>query len=569
MAAVVLTWPADVRPQDESAKARPGTVSDDLKLVPADTSAFVTIRVADLMKSDVVKKLLSREGKEPRLNLAVVEKTIGMPVADVERLTVLVPVGRQELAVIVRTSRDYDPQRVLGPKVKRRVVGNHTVYDRPGTGGTVYLAGKRVLVVGSPRRVSEVLNARPKKAGPLNEALKQAAGKHHFIVGIQPGLYFMEESGANPFDDAPPPRPKEKGDKDGEEIAVRLPQPKRPPSLEEMLDKAPPALLPYRPLLQARSIAATADVSAGIDLKVELHYADEDTAQDGVAAARTALYVGRQLLSRLPQTFALTPEAARTIGDLFNRTQQTLKTARIDREKTTVRASLRLKVGDDLLASMATILQQQAAQQQVLNNLRHLGLASINFIDSNHGVLFGPAIYSKDAKPLLSWRVTLLPYLGEDVLYKQFKLDEPWDSPHNKKLLEKMPAVYAPVMGKSSKPYTTYLRVFTGLHTPFDPQKARRGPSGLGGARFPASFPDGTSNTILIVEAAEAVLWTKPDELVYDPKKPLPKLGGQFPGHFAVVMADTSVRLVRNMVSKETLQNAINPADGNPLGPDW
>ena len=46
-------------------------------------------------------------------------------------------------------------------------------------------------------------------------------------------------------------------------------------------------------------------------------------------------------------------------------------------------------------------------------------------------------------KPLLSWRVHILPFLEEGELYKQFRLDEPWDSEHNRKLIEKMPDAYA------------------------------------------------------------------------------------------------------------------------------
>jgi hypothetical protein len=38
----------------------------------------------------------------------------------------------------------------------------------------------------------------------------------------------------------------------------------------------------------------------------------------------------------------------------------------------------------------------------------------------------------------LSWRVKLLPYLEQDHLYRQFKLNEPWDSPHNQALLKEM-----------------------------------------------------------------------------------------------------------------------------------
>src|ERR1700694_3210717 len=62
---------------------------------------------------------------------------------------------------------------------------------------------------------------------------------------------------------------------------------------------------------------------------------------------------------------------------------------------------------------------------------------------------FPPAVvYGKDGKPLLSWRVLILPHMNQDELYKQFKLDEPWDSANNLPLLAKMPPDYAPPPGK-------------------------------------------------------------------------------------------------------------------------
>jgi hypothetical protein len=86
---------------------------------------------------------------------------------------------------------------------------------------------------------------------------------------------------------------------------------------------------------------------------------------------------------------------------------------------------------------------------------------------------------------------------------------------------------------------------------------------------IPRSFPDGTSNTILIIEAADPVPWTKPDELVYDPGKPVPKIGGHFSGGTVVAMADASTRVLSPTLSDSTLRAAIT-ADGNDLlGSDW
>src|SRR5262249_50595397 len=61
----------------------------------------------------------------------------------------------------------------------------------------------------------------------------------------------------------------------------------------------------------------------------------------------------------------------------------------------------------------------------VANNLKQIGVAFHNYL-SNHGAFPASAIYGKDGKPLLSWRVALLPYLEQEALYREFKLDEPW-----------------------------------------------------------------------------------------------------------------------------------------------
>src|SRR5262249_39345951 len=72
------------------------------------------------------------------------------------------------------------------------------------------------------------------------------------------------------------------------------------------------------------------------------------------------------------------------------------------------------------------------------------------------------------AKPLLSWRVGILPLLGEAELYEQFKLDEPWDSMHNKRLLPKIPRAYAAPGVEIKEPYATYYQVFVGPHAAFE-----------------------------------------------------------------------------------------------------
>ena len=86
-----------------------------------------------------------------------------------------------------------------------------------------------------------------------------------------------------------------------------------------------------------------------------------------------------------------------------------------------------------------------------------------------------------------------------------------------------------------------------------------------------ATVTDGTSNTILAVESTNAPLpWTKPGGIPFDRKKALPDFGKAFGKKPFAVMMDGSVRkLDLTKIKPETLKNAIDPADGNPLGKDW
>jgi hypothetical protein len=190
------------------------------------------------------------------------------------------------------------------------------------------------------------------------------------------------------------------------------------------------------------------------------------------------------------------------------------------------------------------------------NDLKQILLALVNFHDTQ-GAL--PAGYAdKTGKPGLSWRVAILPYIEQDALYKQFKLDEPWDSEHNKAFITKMPAQFAPPRTNTNG-YTFY-RGFTGPGTWLPPQQQSARPGPLFGVKL-SQITDGTSNTILVVEAYDPVIWTKPDELVFDPNN-LPKLGGVFVSGMHVGLADGSLKFLRKGVSPKTLASAIQINDG-------
>lgn len=230
---------------------------------------------------------------------------------------------------------------------------------------------------------------------------------------------------------------------------------------------------------------------------------------------------------------------------------------------------LTLSVGEDdeavvkLIAK--TVEKTRAASGRVtsMNNLKQLALAMHNYADAYRGQMVSHAIYSKDNKtPLLSWRVAILPFIDQVELYKKFKLDEPWDSPNNKALIPFMPKVYLdPLAPPSKAPGLTHYQLFVGPKAAWE--RSANGPG------LPRSFPDGTSNTILIAEAADPVIWTKPDDIDFDPDKPLPKLGVDPKLGFLAAMADGSVRVIGPKVSEKTRKAAITAAGNETLGPDW
>ena len=212
----------------------------------------------------------------------------------------------------------------------------------------------------------------------------------------------------------------------------------------------------------------------------------------------------------------------------------------------------------ELAAKEAERIKTANLKTQDQNNLKQMALAMHTYHDT-YKQLPLPALYSKDGKPLLSWRVAILPFIEQNNLYNEFKLNEPWDSPHNQKLLAKMPGIYAPVNGKTKQPHATYYQVFVGPGTPFEGDKKLR----------LNNITDGTSNTVMIVEAAEAVPWTKPADLPFDAKKKeLPKLGGQFPDGFFMALCDGSTLWVHRRYDARILRAMITRSGGEVVDVD-
>lgn len=516
-------------------KAAATSLPPDLERVPGDAVAFVSLRLGELWNGDAARGLRGQLAKEAPAALDGWRQAAGLPPGDVERCTAVAPYlelgpGPYPL-LFVATARPYDRAAVLanvGRDCKEERRGGKVLYVS-GAGHAVHFLGDRAYVAGPAGAVRDLLE-RPaaEKEGRLAAALRLAAGRHVLVAGLNPG-----------------------------------------PIVREFGDKLPPQAAAFRPLLKTELVTLTVDAGAGLDGELVLTFAGEEDAREAQPVVRTGLTLARVGLAAWTKQLRKETEGAgaeaEKFMDLVRRAGADLGDFKVRRRGTRVEVTARVRVGPAdaaVLLDEAAVRTRQAAERvESQKNLQRLALAMHSYA-SAHGNRFpAQAVYGAGGKPLLSWRVLLLPYLDQDALYKEFHLDEPSDGPHNQKLLGRMPKVFA-MPGAPPGATETYYQAFVGKSAFFEGKK---------GLTIPASFPDGTSNTLMLAEASRPLPWTKPEDLPFDPDptKPLPKLGGHFREGFNVALVDGSTRFLRRTISDQTLRAAITRDGGEVLGEDF
>ena len=166
-------------------------------------------------------------------------------------------------------------------------------------------------------------------------------------------------------------------------------------------------------------------------------------------------------------------------------------------------------------------------------------------------------IVSADGKPLMSWRVELLPVMTYGAIYEQLRHDEPWDSPHNAALLKQVdPRLFA------SNPDTpdgyADIQAVIGPGFGFSPTDHDQ-PNGIA----VTDFAYGAHNTIMIVEVSpeKAVPWAKPDDYIWNPEKPTQGLGPKDKPYFLAAFGYFEVRAISKQESADTLKAAFDRAN--------
>jgi prepilin-type processing-associated H-X9-DG protein len=229
---------------------------------------------------------------------------------------------------------------------------------------------------------------------------------------------------------------------------------------------------------------------------------------------------------------------------------------------------LELKTETSMMASYQTIgvmtglllpavqaARDAARRMSSSNNMKQIMLAIYNF-ESAYRKFPERVTRDKAGAPLLSWRVAILPYIEQNNLYQQFHLDEPWDSPHNITLLERMPQTYANPQVEVAPGYTVYLAP-VGKNAGWLDKNMRL-----------SAITDGTSNTIALTEVAPhlAVPWTAPDDLDIDEN---PGTSWMSDRGANVGMFDGSVRWLPAQLAEDVLRAlmTINGGEVIPMLP--
>jgi beta-lactamase regulating signal transducer with metallopeptidase domain len=522
-------------PQPQGPQEGTATMTIDRGFIPADAGMIAVLRPAELMGSPDLRRLIESFVADRHF-----QDELGITPAEIEQVTLIWLQGDphrdgRPSGVVLRAANPRDwkavATRLAGEGARESRFGEFS-YMRSTRGGDVSCVATpddRTLLMAEESSMLRLLAARP---GAADRASWIDVWK-----GVKKGQVAVAL--------------------DTSWLAVKL-QPvlgARPAGVNAPGDAVAPLLS------QAHSYAI------GIDL---LH----DLRVDGLAACNTepgagqvadtlkALIVfGRNSFAALLGERQASRSQPVALGMMADVAQPLLEKAQVTTEGRNVRvsATIPFQPGQAVAALAPAVQAQRAATKRVqsVNNLKQIGLAMHNYADTHGGRFPAATMIGPDGKTPHSWRVAILPYIEQQELYSQYRFDEPWDGPNNRKLLDKMPALYAHPDAKGGSMATYFMP--TGPHTISSDNQ---------GTAL-VQIADGTSNTIAVVEARRDIPWTKPDDIpvAVGPGaegQPVPKLGGFSPEGFNALFGDGSVRFISEKVNPDVLK-ALLSRDGGEV----
>ena len=517
LVAVTILTPEFAVAQETGARGKAREVA--LQMIPDDSAVALICFPANAMRAPATQMLPVEVASAAGL------KYLGIDPADVD---ILVAAGRfperamPTGALVIRTTKPIDTDAIPMELTGRRRVDelNGKTYWKTDKGMNWLFLNDKTVVIG----LQSMIKAMASRKGTLDTPLKK-----HLAAGNPQSV----------------------------NLVVAL-APFRP-MLNQQLEQAP--LFPDG-LEQLKSIPEDTEAielrinaSQSLSGQLAIHGKDASAAQRIENTIDSALNAGRKMM--LEKLDDIAPDdpvmqaSAKYAKRMSDSTMNMLRPERTGNKLTlgaTAGQESQVVVISTLIALLLPAVQaarEAARRAQSVNHSRNIMLGLLKY-ETVHGEFPAHAMYV-DGKPALSWRVAILPLLDQKELYDKFHLDEPWNSPHNKKLIPLMPTVFQHPSSSAKEGYTHYKGLkgekcfFTGDNRT---RKLRR---------FTA-----ISGKIAFLAADEASIWTKPEDLIYDSRNPLRGLGSLYSSRklFAVTYCDGAIRMIGKDIDPDEFRAA-------------
>ncbi len=518
-----------------------GGAAEDMAFVHDGVAGFTSFRAADIWKSTVVQDQLRTMDKDAKKDMddkvKEMETKIGLKIDDLERMTFIIRTiditkAKPDFGAVIKTSKPMDRKKIIEVVAKEK---NDKEKEVKHEGGTIYVfgqdgKGKDSMALFFPSDQILLMCEKEQTVKDFLRDSKKANKNPALVRGIQ-----MASSGKHQF-----------------VAAFEL--------KKDLMDKIPAEMVKQAPNLKSMNgLIFAGTLTKDLALEMILTFPSADNAgkakkdvDDGLVMIKGFMKMGGDKA----------PAAAGKFLDSLTVEQRSAEVAvkgKLDLDLKGFGPMLPFGGGGGMAGGGGGPKRIQS-----VNNMKQIMLAMHSFHDANKSLPNHAILNPKTGQPLLSWRVSLLPYLDEAPLYNQIKRDEPWDSNHNKQFWAKMPRVYQmPGIGIKD---STYYQIFQGNESAF-PKSMLKGATDRSGITL-VGVTDGTSNTIGIIEAGFPVNWMQPQDISFQKGQGdfmLKQVGNHWGDNtFNAGMLDGTVRSFRRTMPPMAMQGLIT-RNGNEV----
>ncbi len=521
-----------------------------VRYVPKHALLAVGIRPAQLLSAESLQQLKPGVQEAGLLN-----PLHGVPIENVERLLISLSIidptiGRFQTAFILQTKEPIDQESVIKTVIpQNRVILYGGQRYRKDTDSqfraiSAWFPDENTFIVTEGDQAMEaVIDSAAMKVAPAWQAAVKPDASVIAYENVSRAQELIEM---------------------GMNVVRQFARNRRPLGLNRRPD---PSLIVFEPILgmfaplwqDVDTMVWNVSIGEAMQLEAVANVEENGSIEKVEETLRAVRVLKRNAFAYLIETDQPSEEPAfQAYSSFLQMADDMLKTVEIAREDRSIRVTTSWSANKmertiaKLVPTMIEIgIQQRRVQSK--NNMKQLGIAMHNYHDT-HGQFPPPVIMGPDGKTPVSWRVAVLPYLAQGDLHKRYNFNEPWDSEHNKKLLKEMPAVYRHPEDDANSTNTSYFAIVG--------EKSLLGPKDGEGTSF-RDITDGSSNTLMVVEAKKQIPWTKPADIDYDhDAEKLPVFGGWYKTGYHALFGDGSVRMIPETIEDDTLRKLIERNDG-------